>query len=295
MAILQPYAKRAITVTFKMGGGSYGEGSGGSTIVHKGLRVTFQSEWASLVSKPMAFIRIYGLTLSEMNALTKAGLRWEARMNEVQVDAGDVGGAMVTVYRGTIFEAYPDMKEMPNSAFWIAAISNGEDNVKAVPPVTFDGPTPFKTCMEQILKPTTLTHEDNGVNAILSSPYFDGGAMAQVQSALRAANCFGVVDPLSAKLATWPKDGHRSGGDVPLIAPETGMIGYPEFEKNTVRVRSRFNGSTLGGPGTQIRIKSDLTAADGIWTLIRVDLNLASELPDGPWEISLMANAPGVG
>ena len=282
-----PYAKRAISVTFQLGKGSFGA-SGSNTITHSGLRVFLTTEWANLPSQPTAIIRIYGLTLSEMNALTVAGLNWLNRDNLVRVDAGDVGDQLTTVYSGTIKEAFPDFREAPDSAFMVTAIGGATTNVKPPQPVTFAGATPFATAMQQILKPTGLTHENNGVNAILQSPYFPGSSMAQINRALQHANCFGVLDPMANKLATWPKTGSR-GGDATVISAATGMIGYPEFEKVFIRVRTRFDGSLYKGVGKKIKVETQLTAAQGIWNIIQVDLNLASEMPGGPWEIIMKA------
>jgi hypothetical protein len=289
MASLQAYAKRAITLTFKLGKGQFGE-TGADTVTLQGLRVIFESEWSNLDSQPKALIRIYGMTLSQMNKLTVAGNAYTVRQDKVQVDAGDVGGNMITVFVGTIIEAYPDFREAPNAAFMVTAISGGELNLKPVQPVTFSGPTPFATAMQKILQPSGLTHEDNGVNAVLQSPYFPGSTMAQVSRALRAANCFGVLDTMSNTVATWPKNGSR-GGDAAVISPATGMIGYPEFQRARIRLRNRFDG-TLHPPGTKIQVESQLDAARGNWTVINEDLALSSEQPGGPWEVGITASNP---
>jgi len=283
-----PYARRAINLTFKMGTGSFG-GSGFNTITHQGLRVIFDSEWSNAPSQPKAIIRVYGLTLSEMNELTKAGLFYTTRNDKVQVDAGDVGGQMTTVFVGTINEAYPDLREMPDSAFMITALGGGEHNLKPVQPVTFSGSVPFATAMQQILAPTGLTLENNGVNAVFASPYFPGSAMAQINRAVTAANCFACIDTLTNTVATWPKKNGSRGGNVPVISRQTGMIGYPEFERNFIRVRALFSGERFQGPGRKIQVQSDLKAANGTWNVINADLHLASELDGGPWEIMIRA------
>ena len=253
------------------------------------MRVIFDSEWANLAPhQPRAIIRVYGLTLSEMNEMTRAGLMYLSRFNNIQIDAGDVGGQMTTVFIGQIVEAYPDLREMPDSALQITAIGGGEQQLKPVQPVTVSGPTPFATAMQKILAPTPFTLENNGINAVFQSPYFPGTAMAQINRAIRAANCFGCLDTLTNTLAVWPKNGSR-GGDAVIISPQTGMIGYPEFEQQFIRVRCRFDGGLFRGPGRQIQVQSQLTAAQGTWVLIQADLHLASELDGGPWEIAIKA------
>jgi hypothetical protein len=46
-------------------------------------------------------------------------------------------------------------------------------------------------------------------------------------------------------------------------------------------------------PGAKIAVKSQLTAANGSWTLVRVGLTLASQTPNGPWEMSLEGTPRG--
>jgi hypothetical protein len=288
-APLQPYAKRAITVTFKLGTGPFGD-TGSDTVTLQGLRVLFQADWSNLDSQPTAIIRIYGMTLSQMNQLTTAGNVYTVRGDKVQVDAGDVGGNMIPVFVGTINQAFPDFREAPNAAFMVAAIGGGELNIKPAQPVTFSGSRPFATVMQKILEPTGLTHEDNGVNAILQSPYFPGSTMSQVSRALQSARCFGCLDTMKNVVATWPKNSSR-GGDAAVVSPATGMIGYPEFQRAQIMVRTRFDG-TLHPPGTKIQVQSQLDAAKGNWTVLKEDLTLSSEEPGGPWEMLITASNP---
>jgi hypothetical protein len=41
-------------------------------------------------------------------------------------------------------------------------------------------------------------------------------------------------------LTIWPKTGGSPTGNAVVFSPETGMIGYPEFEQNRIRVRTVF-------------------------------------------------------
>jgi hypothetical protein len=48
------------------------------------------------------------------------------------------------------------------------------------------------------------------------------------------------------------------------------------------------------GPGIQIQIKSQLTAANGKFTAYQVDYVLSTEAPGGPWEMVITAE-PNIG
>ncbi len=68
------------------------------------------------------------------------------------------------------------------------------------------------------------------------------------------------------------------------------MIGYPQFEAVNVTVRTLFNTKVSPiGPGRSVTIKSQLTAANGDFTVYDVIHDLMSEMPDGSWETIVSA------
>ncbi len=291
-----PFAKRAITLTFRLGEGTFG-GSGFNTLTIKGLRCLVQIEQVTLPTSPAIVLRVWGLTLDHINQLTVAGLQFKYRSNRISIEAGEKDGTMVQVFEGQIWEAYPDFTDTPNVAFIIQANSTGDIQLKPTSPVTFNGSVSAETALKQIIKPTGLTLENSGVDTKLSNPYFPGTAMQQIESVCRAADCFYYIDSIKKVLAIWPKDKSRKTDNIVEISPATGMISYPTFEQAVVKVRTLFDPAlhapVYAQPGTKIKIISQLKAASGIWTINKISYLLASELPNGPWELMLWTN-PGV-
>lgn len=73
------FIKRIINVSFQLGTGSFG-GSGYNQIGLKGLRVIAQIDNAGHPTPgATALIRIFGMTFSQMNELSVAGLVWNNR------------------------------------------------------------------------------------------------------------------------------------------------------------------------------------------------------------------------
>jgi hypothetical protein len=73
------------------------------------------------------------------------------------------------------------------------------------------------------------------------------------------------------------------------------MIGYPEFMRNRIKIRHQFApGYIITGPGAQVRVKSQLAGAAGVWVPYRVDYDIASEMPGGPWDMIVEAAPLGV-
>lgn len=281
-----PFDVRKIDVNFQIGSGTFGE-TGSNAIKISGLRVAVQVETAALPNTGLAVIRVYGLTLDQMNQISVAGLVWEGRNNKVALQAGDSSG-MTTIFNGNIIEAAPEFEES-ESFISITASSSNEMQLKPIEPSSFPGPTKASDAIGQIAKKAGVSIEDNGVKAVLASPYYPGTAWSQLNSCVEAADCFAVLDGVNNKLAIWPKGSNR-GGDVPEVSAATGMIGYPKFQQTQIKVRTVFDPSLLTGIGQQIKVVSDLTAANGTWNVVMIDHVLESENPGGPWETLILAS-----
>ena len=289
--VATPWVERQLSFTFQLGTGTFGA-SGSSSLSVTNLRAIVHIEFANAPTTGNASIRIYGLTLDQMNNLSKAGLVYAARHNTVVVQAGNQGQALSTVFTGNFIEAYPDMREPPPAgpSFYITASPAVLPQMKPVAAASFTGATKLTDALAPIVKTAGLTLEGNGVATVLSSPYFAGTAWSQILSAVKAADCFAFLDGNTNTLAIWPKDGSRSSnGGLPVLSAPNGMIGYPEFQGTKVRVRMLFNTSIVPGtgPGHQVQIVSQLKAATGMFTAVDQTYDLSSQMPDGPWEMSV--------
>jgi hypothetical protein len=288
------YVVRNITLTLELGQGSFG-GTGANQLTVAGLRVICQMNASSnsLYSALTAIVRVYGLTLDQMNQLTKAGLQWAARTNKLTVSAGDAVSGMPTIFIGNVYDAYPDFSEMPDVAFMMSAVIDPNINMKSTTSSSYTGNTSVATIMGALAVKAGLTLENNNVNVNLSSPYYYGTTLEQISRCAQAANINYWIDENTKTLAIWPKSGSRSTvSSIPVISPETGMIGYPRYQQSLVIVRAIFNPTIKFGG--QVMIQSQLTPASGTWTIVGLEYNLASQLPGGPWEMQLTCNSPTV-
>jgi hypothetical protein len=288
-----PYAKRILSFVFQLGEGSFGQ-SGFNKLVVSGLRAVVAISQAQTPTPSNAIIRIFGLTADQINTLTRAGYAFQSRANYVAVQAGDATSGLTTVYNGTIIEAYPDFKSQPSVSFVIITNAASVIQLQPVSPVTFPGSVAASTALTQILKPVGITVENNGVNAMLASPYFQGTAWQQAIACCKAAGVFSHFDAVSRVWAIWPKSGMRAGESV-TIAPQSqggGMIDYPEFMQNRIKIRNIFD-PTIKGPGLPITVNSSLKSANNKWVLDQIDYDLSCEMPGGPWEMALIAHPAG--
>lgn len=296
------YTQRHIDVTFQLGQGSFGE-SGQDTVRISGLRVSATITKAGGVSMSSLDMKVYGLTLSQLNDLSILGKPIiDVRRNIVTVTAGDDETGMATVFTGTIYEAWPDMAAAPDVYLHITAHSALLDAARPVPPSSYPGPTDVAVIMAGLAQQMGCSFVNSGVSVILHNPYYPGTAWAQMQAAAAAAHIYAVIDDLSPSqapnssgdggdngtgqaggrvLAIWPMDGSR-GGAIPLISKDTGMVGYPTCTPNGIVVTTLYNPSiTFGG---NFEVQSILKVANGTWTVFNVTHELEAEvLENGAW------------
>ncbi len=291
-----PYAQRILKYEFAFGTGDYGDSGATHLVVgaptqagKPGLRSTFTCSKANRPNVGYANIRIFGLTLSQINDLTKAGYYWATHKNLVAVQAGDAQAGLTTIFNGQIYQAYPDFSNQPDVSFVILASDrspNGAIHMKPVTPVSFPNAVPVATAITQVLQAVPgITLENNGVNTVISRPYLWGTAWQQLEQIVKAADCFATLDSTNNVYAIWPKSGARAGNSV-MLSPGTGMIGYPEFQAQYMKVRTLFN-PTIKGTGFPITVQSQLSAANGTWLIDNLDYNLSTEAAGGPWEMTL--------
>lgn len=268
---------RKINVTFALGQGTFGE-SGFDVVTLTGLRCQVDIAKAGGISKGALHLRMWGLTLDQMMQLSKVGrLATSTQLNTVSVDVGDDAG-MSNVFQGSIYQAWPDFAALPDVAFDVQAAAGWFEAIKPVPPTSYKGPVDVAVIMSDLAQQMNLGFENNGVSAILTNPYLPGTAWDQVTAAAQAADINFTID--SGVLAIWPRAGKRQAVP-PVISPDTGLIGYPQFNATGITLRTLFNPAIR--QGATVQVQSELKPACGEWRVNTIAYNLSSEQPNGPW------------
>jgi hypothetical protein len=215
-----------------------------------------------------------------MNQLTTIGPVAPAMRakNSVALRAGDDRG-MTSIYEGSIITAWADYNAAPDVAFNVLAQAGAVNALKPVPPTSASAESVDVAELMAALAQTMGLHlENNGVNLRIPTPYLERSALAQVQVLAGAAGIDYTVD--RGVLAIWPRGSSRSG-DVPLISPQTGMVGYPSFSSGGIYVATLFEPRIrVGGI---VQIESSALMARGKWQVQKVSHSLSSEAPGGPW------------
>lgn len=287
-----PYASRAITLQFELGNGESFDNTGSNVLTITGLQVVVSFVNAILPALPSCVMRINGMTLDQMNRLTVAGMYIYSPnrigKNVVRVSAGIVGGQMSTIFSGRIIQAYPD-GEQPNMGFFVRALYDSSLTMGKITPTSFNGSVSAATVMQAVCTKAGIGFENNNVNVVLANPYFSGTARDQLGEAAKAAGAYLTFDCVAGRAAVWPKlNGSRPASNT-VVSAQHGMIGYPQFESGSIRVRTIYDPTLLFAPGVPFSIQTQFAAANGSWVPANVSVDISSQMPKGPWEIGIMA------
>ena len=285
------FTQKLITATITLAQGSFAGTSGQNQVTLSGYRMSAKIVKAGGNSQGELSLRIYGLGLPLMNQLSTLG-RTPVIIdgkNSISVSAGDSQVGMTVVFVGTILQANIDFSDPPNGILEITAYAGLGQALQTVAPSSYQSAADAAVIMSGLATQGGLTFENNGVSVMLRNPYFPGSLRSQMQACAEAANINWIID--DGKLAIWPKSGSR-GGAVPLISPQTGLIGYPyPSGQGLLGLRTQFNPQlTFGG---RINVQSSITAACGLWTICHIDHEIETMVIGGKWQTSVQGTPPG--
>jgi hypothetical protein len=283
------FVQRALDFSFQLGTGSFGATGMNTVRVPSGLWATVQIQKNGTPSMNRANIRIFGLSLSLMNQLSRIGVKPTAvRNNIVTAMAGNAGGTMSLAFAGGIQECWPDFSNPTEAVLNVSAFTGLLAQMKTVLPVSFNGSADVATIMGQLAQQMGYTLENNGVSVQLSNPYLPGTARMQALAAADAAGIYVVFDDDNGIMAILPKNGAR-GGAAPVISPTGEMVGYPTYVgPGQIALKTEYNPQIRFMGNVEVQ-NSIVGGANGTWRVTSLVHDL-STMPDGPWFSNIQGN-----
>ena len=260
---------------------------GNNTIVFEGLRVIAQIQSGNGSVSPFAKIQIFNLNLNAINQLTK--IKWntdrEGKFNFVKLEA-NINGEYSTVYEGTIHFAYPNFGSVPDVVLTIYSSIAMNHQINAVAPTSYKGEVDVAQAINALCQQMGMRFENNGVNAKVSNPYLPQTALEQVRALCTATNTSLYMDLNT--IAITPQ-GKAREVQIPVISPQSGLIGYP-----TPLMQGGVTFSCLYDPllkfGGLVEIQNSLIeAANGRWLIQGLSISLESGVPNGKWQADVQA------
>ena len=274
--------RRRIDVEFQLNAESF-ENTDSNTVRVEGLRVQANITNTDGPALGNAQIRIFGLQPSIINQIQGLNRAAQAvRKNKVIIYAGDDVAGMPIVFKGTISLAQADMTNPPDISLTVVAYAGYFEALKTAASTSYPGSADAPIIMSDFAARMGLGFEGpNGVSVILPTPHYHGSLRDQAQSCADAAKIAWTIE--EEKLVIWDRKVGR-GGAIPLISPETGLVGYPSYSSGQfegLAVTSIFN--SLLRIGKKARIESALKVANGTWGIYNLMHSIESETPNGKW------------
>lgn len=288
------FAQKLLTIEFQLANGQFS--GGGNTLTLSGVRASARISATSGTSNSnLDELIIYGMTLSQMNQLSRIGrsLGTANPGNRVTVTAQDgVDGQQTVVFTGIIFQAYVDGQEQPHVRFIVTGRPDGVGARKPIPATTKKGSAKAQDLAKSLASAMGFPFENNGISVTLRNPYLWGTGVSQMRQLSKAANFVWGIDPGTNVLAIWPKGEGRKNGRVPTISPHVSgpseLIGYPMFSNARIIVTAYFDPQVQ--PFGKFKVVSSLTAAQGEWWMSQMILDLDTYTPHGAWEMTLIGD-----
>jgi len=280
------FTKKRIVASLTLAGGSFG--GLGNTVVLEGLRTVVEIEKGGHPSKNQCSVKVYGMKEADMDAATTTAFHpLSVRKNLLKIQAGDLDPLPVA-FAGEITGAWAVYHEPPRLYFKVDAASGYYPAIQPTAPKSFQGGTAVSAVMQRLAGEMGYAFEDGGVQQQLANPYLSGSPMQQAGALADAAGIeFGVDDGV---LWISPRGAARQGL-APFVTPDTGLIGYPAFDKEGLSFRSLYNpGFRIGGA---VKVDSSIRTARGTWRIHGLRHTLDSEQPGGKWESHVKASYVG--
>lgn len=253
-----------------------------NTTTIQGRRVSATIANVGIVSRAMASIQIFGMTQSDMNALSSQAQFNYYSQNQVTVTilAGDLVNGMSIAFEGNLTSALADYSDMPNISFNIIAVQLYNTAIDQAPAMSFPGAASIGTICQQIANQMGLTLENNGCTAVLSNQVLNGSTLDKLRTATQAAGVLYIIE--NGTLAIWPNGSYRtSQTNTPTVSPANGMVGYPQSTSIGVNFRSLYNSKLKYG--SMITMQSSIQPACGQWVIYNLTHILESIKPGGSW------------
>ena len=270
--------KKQLKFIVKLGTGKFGS-SDNDTIIMEGFRATADVEKAGGEMMGTLKAKIYGVSQDNMNAITT--LKWGPyRTIPTTVTVLAVDGEVETqVFVGNIINAWGDYQSMPDVFLQMQAFSTLVGHLAPAPPSSYKGSINVADAIQALAKAMGYDFENNNVNVQLSNHYTANTGMEQIRELARAAGIDLYADDTT--IAICPHNAPRGIPVIPLVSPESGLVGYPTFDGVGINFRTLFNPGIKHG--ATIKLETSIPRAAGQWVVTSISHQLESEKPGGAW------------
>lgn len=331
------FSRKQIAVTFNI---ALPDGTTNSLTLESDYRIKAIVSHAGMSVGSELELEIWGMSLNDMNRLSYVAnypnVENPRTVNQsnstVIVRVGDYGKPLTTLFMGLLTEGYADLNG-GEPVFRAHAMTSLLLAAVVPDPISYRGPRSVVSILSDICAAAGYQLIDHGGwdrHATLTNTYLEGTTLQMIEKVIKA--CGGTYNskPLSARN---DKDGTASlvlvevwgptyGGvtksadkdTVPLISVDTGLIGYPTYNRAGVSFTcllrpdiAYYQPIKLDGPYVpagwvtgnnglnQQGQKVSTGPWTGIWLPTGITHEVTSEIPGGNWHTFVDAQLTNIG
>lgn len=285
---MKSYTQKRLRITFILAGAdSVFPGTNSNTLVlADNFRASVRAQAVARLSTK-AELRVYGMLPADMDALTITWSQAPVVLDNIVIVEADNGDGYVKVFEGTMIEAQPNYQSLPDVSFDVLAMTGYYQKINPVPPTSYQAATDIDTVASYLAEQMGFSYTNGGATGVFAEgSYFWGTYWDQLAQACQAtSNDFYVFgDRLFLTAAGRPLNDQPAV----VLTPDTGLIGYPMFERSGLRVNAIFDPAL--SCGVPIDISGSVPAATGRWYPYQLHYALDARMPRGQWAASMMCN-----
>ena len=227
---------------------------------------------------------IEGLSREKMYRLTSIGfIKSENKLNQITVLAGDDVNGMVTVFKGTIKEAYIDASYQPDITFHILAYGATVEALNTKKATSFKGNVRVADVFKSLANESVgLDFENRNVDKQIDSPYLAGSTLDKIRALAKATDVSYAIH--NRVLSIWDDKKTKKSSDmitVSATSPDATLLRYATTSGNALELQLLFT-NKLNFSQT-INVESELDIVNGKWAIRQISHNLQSKEPSGVW------------
>lgn len=280
---MNSFTEKQLRVTVTLAGtNQVFPGTNSNTLVLTGLRMSVRVKTVARLATD-ADIRVWGMQQKDMNAVTIAWANPPIIFDHtVLVEAND-GNGWTQVFTGTITQAQPEYNAAPNVFMHIQAQTGyfQKIDLHLAEATSYTESVPADLALLDLITRMGFHGEVSGeIGAVtLTNPYWAGTLWDQFTKACAAvkADFYTLGDTILVTASGKPRDNQPAV----VLTPESGLVGYPVYERAGLNVDALFSPAFMCG--TPIDLTSDTPSATGRWYPIMTQHTLESLMPKGKW------------
>lgn len=278
--------KKLIRTTITLVNDKFDDGT--NQIIAEGLRTLCIVHFGGGSIMPNAEVSIYGLNMPAMLKLTR--IRWRdinSMQNIIKIEAGNQGEELKLVYEGNITFAYIDMTSAPDVIFKIRSITAIYNSYKPATPVTYAGSVSVVSAIRDLAAKMGYEFENSGVpeSLTMSNVTLVDTDLNKIRKLCRAYEIDLYIEHGTIAIA---RRGEARKLKIPVLSPQSGMIGYPVPTMQGVDVRCFYDPMIRFG-GVMRIADSVMENCNGDWRIFGVTISIESEMPGGHWHMDIRA------